>query len=404
MLALEGIKIIDLTRQHPGPYCSMVLGDLGADVLRVEEPPAAVGGRRTARAQSPYSSTDWSESERQRLASYSALHRNKRSILLNLKHTEGRHLFQQLAAEVDVVIEGFRPGVMKRLGVDYDALKKRNSRLVYCSITGYGQDGPYREMAGHDVNYVGFGGAMGVIGSKGGPPVMPYNFIGDFAAGGLQAAIAILAALRARDVTGRGQYLDISITDGVVYLTAAMVSEYFFRGLVPKPSANYLNGGMPFASVYETRDGKYLTVGCVEPWFYESLCRELGREDLAPYQYDEGEKREEAFAFFRGMFKSRTREEWFDFFQGKEVCVGKVYSEEEVFKDPQILHRKMLLTVKDSEGNQIPQMGIGPKLSDTPGSVRSLGVPSGHDTDEVLHELGYGTDAIVRFREAGTVA
>lgn len=404
MLALEGIKIIDLTRQHPGPYCSMVLGDLGAEVLRVGEPPTAVGGRRTARAKSPYSGLEWSASERQRLASYDALQRNKRSILLNLKHTEGRQLFQRLAAEMDVLIEGFRPGVMKRLGADYETLKKRNSRLVYCSITGYGQDGPYKEMAGHDVNYVGFGGAMGVIGPNGGPPVMPYNFIGDFAAGGLQAVVAILAALRARDMTGQGQYIDISITDGVVYLTAAMVSEYFFRGLVPKPSANYLNGGMPFASIYETEDGKYLTVGCVEPWFYESLCRELGREDLAPYQYDEGEKRKEAFAFFRSVFKSRTRDEWFHFFQGKEVCVGKVYAEEEVFQDPQVLHRKMLLAVKDSKGNQIPQIGIGPKLSDTPGSVRSLGVPSGHNTDEVLHEMGYHADKIAQLRKAGTVA
>ena len=404
MLALEGITIIDLTRQHPGPFCSMVLGDLGADVLRVEEPPSAVGARRTARAQSPASIALQDEEEARRLASYNALYRNKRSIFLNLKHPEGRGIFYKLAAEADVVIEGYRPGVMKRLGVDYDTLKEKNPRLVYCSITGYGQDGPYRDIAGHDVNYVGFGGATGVIGPKGGSPVMPYNFIGDFAAGGLHAAVAILVALRAREVTGRGQYVDISITDGVVYLTAAMTSEYFARGLVPQPSANYLNGGMPFANIYETKDGKHLTVGCVEPWFYEILCRELGREDLAPYQYDEGEKREETFAFFRGVFKSRTRDEWFDYFQGKEVCVGKVYSEDEVFQDPQLLHRNMLLRVKDSEGNQIPQMGIGPKLSDTPGAVRSLGVPSGHDTGEVLHELGYGNDEIARFREAGTVA
>ena len=404
MLPLEGIKIIDMTRQHPGPFCSMVLGDLGAEVLRVEEPASAVGGRRVAAQGAQSTASDRSLAEDQRLARHNALYRNKRALALNLKHPEGRELFYRLADSVDVVMEGYRPGVVKRLGVDYDTLKKRNPRLVYCSITGYGQDGPYGDMPGHDVNYVGFGGAMGVTGPRGGPPTMPYNFIGDFAAGGFHTAVAILAALRARELTGIGQYIDLSITDGVVYMTAAMSSEYFSHGLIPGPGANRLNGGFPFATVYEAKDGRYLTIGCVEPWFYAKLCRILGREDLAPYQQDEGEKREEAFAFFREVFKTRTCDEWFDFFRDKEVCAGKVYAVDEMFQDPQLLHRKMLVMVEDGEGNTVPQVGIGPKLSATPGSIRSLGVTSGHHTDQVLGELGYGPDDVARLRGAGTVA
>ena len=403
MLALEDITIIDMTRQHPGPFCSMVLGDLGANVLRVEEPSSAVSGRRNTTTPRSDPIPGYEAIHNPQLAKYNALYRNKRSITLNLKHTKGQELFQRLADSADVVMEGFRPGVTKRLGVDYETLSIRNPRLVYCSITGYGQDGPYRDMAGHDVNYVGFGGAMGAIGPNGGPPTMPYNFLADFAGGGLQAAVAILAALHARLRTGRGQYIDISMTDGVTYMTAAMTSDFFGRGIIPQPGAHYLNGGMPYAAVYETQDGKYLTVGCVEPWFYQALCKELGREDLAPYQYDQGEKREEAFSFFRKTFKQKKRDAWFDFFQGKEVCIGKVYSINEVYEDPQSVHREMLVSVQDSDGTSIPQLGIGPKLKDTPGSIRSLGVTSGYHTDQVLHELGYGLSEISELKNEGTV-
>ncbi|KPK47170.1 MAG: hypothetical protein AMJ77_03945, partial [Dehalococcoidia bacterium SM23_28_2] len=210
MLALEGIRVLDLSRLAPGPYCSMLLADLGADVVLVEEP-AGAGGRSAEQAARRLLERDVSE----RAMAFDALRRNKRSIALDLKNEAARQVFYRLAETADVVLEGFRPGVMKRLGVDYDTLSGINHRIVYCSLSGYGQDGPYAGLVGHDINYIAIGGALGMIGWPDTPPAIPMNIIADFAGGGLYAAFAILAAIVARERTGNGQYIDMAMTDGV---------------------------------------------------------------------------------------------------------------------------------------------------------------------------------------------
>ena len=192
---------------------------------------------------------------------------------LNLKSPDAQSVLYTLCSSADVFVEGFRPGVVRKLGCDYDTIKAINDRLVYCSISGYGQSGPYRDLVGHDINYIGIGGALGVIGTPDGKPVIPYNIIADYAAGGMQGAIGIMAALMARDKTGQGQYVDISMTDGVAYMMAAMASEYFRAGIVPSPGTMMLNGGVPHFNVYRCKDGRYISIGCIEPWFGNACAR-----------------------------------------------------------------------------------------------------------------------------------
>ena len=393
---LDGIKVIDLSRLAPGPFCTMVLGDLGADVLRVEQP----GGGRLSQTR-PASSFASDPAEEGRRAAFDALGRNKRSIALNLKLPEGQQVLHRLGREADVFVEGFRPGVAERLGCDYETLRDVNPRLVYCSISGYGQDGPYRDLVGHDINYISIGGALGMIGPRGGPPIIPYNLVADYAAGGMQAALGIMAALMARATTGRGQYVDVAMADGVAYMLAALASRFFHDGMVPEPGAMALNGGAPYYSVYECGDGKYISVGCIEPWFWSRLCRVLGREDLLPLQHDE-ERYPEVFAALRDIFKTRARDEWFESLrEAGDVAIGKVYSLDEVFEDPQLRHRRMVEEVGRLNGEPVRQVGIGVKLSETPGSVRRLGPVTGQHTEEVLSELGYGQEEIAALQGTG---
>ena len=394
-MALEGVRVIDLTRLAPGPFCTMILGDFGADVIRIEE----LGGGRTARE----ASSVREDSDDRRRAAFNALNRNKRSIALNLKSPDAQNVLHALCSTADAFVEGFRPGVVSRLGCDYDAIKEVNDRLVYCSISGYGQNGPYRDLVGHDINYIGIGGALGVIGTPDGKPVIPYNIIADYAAGGMQGAIGIMAALIARDKTGQGQYVDISMADGVAYMMAAMAAEYFRAGTVPSPGTMILNGGVPYFNVYRCRDGKYISIGCIEPWFWQRLCEALGLEQFIPHQSDESQH-PKIFAAFEKTFASRDREEWWEYLRDfGNIAVGKVNSLDEVMTDPQMIARSMVETVGHVDGEPVRHIGIGPKLSDTPGSVRRLGPAIGQHTDEILAELGYDDEAISDLMASGAV-
>jgi len=404
MLALEGIKVLDLTHLAPGALCTMFLGDLGADVIKIEAPPG-VGGRGAGIGLSPMGE------EGRREAAFDALNRNKRSIGLNLRADKGREIFCRLAQTADVIVEGFRPGVVKRLGVDYETIRTINSRLIYCSLSGYGQDGPYSNRPGHDVNYISIAGALDLIGTPDCPPVIPLNLLADFAGASLHGVIGILAALVARSKTGTGQYVDISYTDGAMSVLAWFISNYFSSGIPLKRGETWLHGAYPYYGVYEAKDGKYVSIGCVEPWFWENLCRALGKEEYISYcispehflHKPEGEKWEEISSYLKQVFLTRTRDEWFDFFADKDVPVGKVYTFDEVFNDPQVLHRQMVLEIDHPTLGKVKHPGIAIKLSETPGKVRSLAPIFGEHTSEILRELGYTKSQIEELRQCNII-
>jgi len=389
MMALDDIRVLDLSRLAPGPFCTMLLGDLGADVLLIEPPPDSRAGQAPGNGQSSNA--------------YNALGRNKRSIILNLRDESARGIFYKLVETADVVLEGFRPGVVQRLGVDYETLREKNPRIVYCSLSGYGQTGPYSKLVGHDINYISVGGALGMIGWPGQPPAIPMNIIADFAGGGLHAAYAILAALHARDRLGHGQFVDIAMSDGVLYLLAMAVSGYYASGgRVPEAGATMLNGSLPSYNVYECSDGGWISIGSLEQHFWANLCRVMGREDFIPHQFD-AEKREEIAAHFREQFKSKKRDEWFTVLQETDICAAPIYGLGEALEDPHNLARGMVIDVDHPDAGRVKQVGIGTKLSDTPGSVRVLAPAPGQHTDDVLSTLGYPADEIASLREAGTV-
>jgi len=383
--ALEGTRILDMAWLGPGPFCSTLLGDLGAEVIKIYEArPERRGGPVMFIFSNLPDFPGW---------------RNCKTMGLDLKAEEGRGIFYDLARTADVVMEGFRPGVMKRLGVDYDTIKKVNPRIVYASLTGYGQEGPYRDVVGHDINYLSIGGLLGMTGLPGGPPVIPGTVLADFAAGGMSAAVGILAALTARGRTGKGQYVDVSLTDAVVELTSLQIIPYLIMGIVPKRGETMLTGEWPWYNVYETKDGKYISIGALEPWFYANLCQLLGREDFIEHQYAEGEKREEIFQSFRETFLTKNRDEWVEILRRKDTCVAPVYSVDELVSDPQLIARGMITEVDHPTLGRIKQVGSMMKLSESPFQVRNWSQRFGQHTEEILTGLGYSKEDIDRLRE-----
>ena len=387
--ALEGMRILDMAWLGPGPFCSTILGDLGAEVIKIYEArPERRGGPVTLIFSDLPDFPGW---------------RNCKTMGLDLKAEEGRGIFYDLARTADVVVEGFRPGVMKRLGLDYDTIKEINPRIVYASLTGYGQDGPYRDVVGHDINYLSIGGLLGMTGLPGGPPVIPGTVVADFAAGGMSAAVGILAALTARGRTGKGQYVDVSLTDAVVELTSLQIIPYIILGIVPKRGETMLTGEWPWYNVYETKDEKYVSIAALEPWFYANLCQLIGREDFLEHQYATGEKREEIFRSFRETFLTKDRDEWVEILRRKDTCVAPVYSIDEVVTDPQLIARGMITEVDHPTLGRIKQVGSMLKLSESPFQVRNWSQRFGQHTEEILTGLGYSKEDIDRLRETEVI-
>ncbi len=400
--ALEGIQVLELTRVGPGAFCTMLLADMGAEVLKIEAPPT---GKLAGSGNSP------GPEEARKLAT-SFTNRNKKSITLNLKTPEGQEVLQKLATRADVLVEGFRPGVMKRLGGDYETLSRLNPRLIYCSLSGYGQDGPYRDYPAHDLNYISLAGVLGLIGAPEGPPAIPLNLVADYAGASLHGVIGIMYALFARERTGRGQWVDISYLDTTLSLLAATpnMRDYLAEGVIPARGKGVFGGGYPYYSVYETKDGKLLSIGCTEPWLWENLCDALERPDLkdcalkpGDFSRPETPRHRQARAELQKIFRTKTRDEWFDLLAKADVCVGKVYDVPEVLKDPQVRHRQMVVELDHPVAGKIPQIGIAIKLSDTPGSIRSFAPSLGQHTEEILQGLGYQPEAISALRQKGVV-
>ena len=382
--ALEGLKILDFSTLLPGPYATMYLADLGAEVLKVSSPdrydlvvhwPPEVPGAKVTGAQA------W-------------LGRNKKTIFLNLKKPAAVEAVKKLVQEYDIVVEQFRPGVMQRLGIGYEELKKVNPRLIYCAITGYGQTGPMALRAGHDINYLSRAGIAGAAGRKAGGPTLCNFQIADVAGGSMNAVAGILAAVIYRERTGKGQMIDISMEDCVVPYNSMDGASFFAGGPVPERESGLLSGGQIY-DYYETSDGGYMGVGSLEPKFFAALCEGLGVpewKDGSILKTNLGEAKRR----FREIFLTRTRAEGTEIFQSLDACVEPVQDLKEAAADPHLTERGMWpeVAVPLSDGVQVTQMGNPLHLSACPPRYRHAGYPEGHHTEEILAGLGYSGSEI----------
>jgi crotonobetainyl-CoA:carnitine CoA-transferase CaiB-like acyl-CoA transferase len=388
---LKGQKMLDLSRLLPGAYCSLLLADLGMEVLKVEDPEQGDYMRRLGPVRKKDS------------ASFLALNRNKKSMKLNLKIKEGKEIFYKLIQSYDIVLESFRPGVMDRLGIGYQELKKRNSSVIFCSLSGYGQDGPYRERSGHDANYIGLGGALEITGQKNGGPIIPGVQIADIGGGGMMGAIAILAAAIHREKTGEGQFLDISMMDGVVSWLSMHAAKYFMDGELPKRGEMHLAGRYACYHVYATKDGRYMSLGAMELKFWKNFCEAIGRSDLTYKQYIEGEEQLRVIEEVQKLFKTKTQKEWVDFFKNTDACCEPILTFEEVFQHPQVLHRQMVMEYEHPVEGKIRQVGNPIKSSQYPFEIRTPSPAWGEHTMEVLKAIGYSEEEIQHFKEVKAI-
>jgi crotonobetainyl-CoA:carnitine CoA-transferase CaiB-like acyl-CoA transferase len=393
-LPLSGLKVLDLTRLLPGGFCTLLFADLGAHVLKVED----TGMGDYVRWAPPYYE---GAEESAQSALYLSLNRGKRSIRLNLKEERGREVLLRLVREYDVLIEGNRPGVMDRLGVGYERLAEENPALVYCAITGYGQDGPYRNRSGHDMNYLGLVGLLGLTGEKDGPPVQAAGQIADLGGGGLMAAFGILAALRERDQSGKGQFVDISMADGALSWLAMVAGRYFAEGVAPKRGELELAGRLICYRPYACADG-WVSLGALEPKFWQAWCRGVGREDLIEKQFEAPGS--EAHAEVERIFFERTRDEWQQFASEVDCCLEPVLELDEALDSELVRARQMVVELDQPGTEGVKQLGMPVKFSRTPGGPQGPGPVLGADTEDVLRQAGYSDDEIAELIDEGAAA
>jgi alpha-methylacyl-CoA racemase len=395
-LPLEGIRVLDLSRLLPGGFCSLLLADFGADVVKVED----TGIGDYVRWAAPYyeGAEDSAKS-----ALFLALNRGKRSIRLNLKTDGGREALLRAVREADVVLESFRPGVLDRLGVGYEAMRAVNPAIVYCAVTGYGQDGPLRDRSGHDMNYLGLVGLLGLTGEAGGPPVQSAGQIADLGGGALMAAFGILAALRERDRSGEGQLVDVSMADGALSWLGMVAARYLAEDVVPRRGGLELAGALVCYRPYACADG-WVTLGALEPKFWQAWCRGVGREDLVERQFDGPGS--DTHREVEAIFAARTREQWRAFASEHDCCLEPVLDLDEALRSELVRAREMLVEL-DQPGAERPVrlLGVPVKMSRTPGDPnRAPGPALGEHTRAVLAGLGYEESEIDALIESGAAA
>ncbi len=385
--AMTGIRVLELTRVPPSEFPGMMMSDMGAEVLKIESP-ESVHARDAAA---------------ERAIAHSHTNRNKRSMALDLKSPEGQQILRALAKDADVLIEGFRPGVMERLGADFATLHEINPRLVYCSMSSFGQSGPDRRRPAHDLNFMALSGALDLIGEPDRPPVAPLNLVADLGGASMHAVAGIFAALFARERSGRGQHVDISYLDATIALLGASVSlkHFFNRGVVTQRGQGIAGNTYPYYSIYETRDGRQLTVACSETPLWKNFCRAIGHPDLATltrkHDIDLRSANEEETAVREAVAKvirSEDLSHWERVFDGQDVCYGTVKTMNEVVADPQVMHRNMIASVDHPAWGSIGHFGPAIKLSETPPHIKSAAPRPGEHTSDVLAELGYDQKSI----------
>ena len=363
----------------------MVLRDLGVSVVKIENP----DGGDELRAMPPF---------REGMSVFfSAINRGKKSVALNLKHDDGRDIFLKLAGKADIVVDGFRPGVAARLGVDYESLRVAKPDIVYCSITGYGQDGPYRNRAGHDLNYLGYAGVASLTGCHDGSLSIPGVQIADIGCGAMMAVTGILSALYRRDNTGEGAYIDVSMLDAAVAWIPFQIAEYFATGEVPGPGNWMLSGKFPCYNLYKTKDQRYLAVGALERKFWVNLCEALGHPELVDRQFAVDSDGEAVKNGLSKIFATKTRDEWVTFLGEKDVCVGPVNTLDEAIHDQQIQHRDTI----DRTGTPVPYVPFPVRFRDAVPPKYQSAPTLGEHTNEMLLSLGYNEEELRELAASG---
>lgn len=386
---LKGVRVIDLSRLLPGPYATMLLGDLGAEVIKVEEP----GRGDYMREFSPLVNRD--------SAFFLAVNRNKKSLGLNIKAAEGREVLLRLARSADVVIESFRPGVADALGIGYEALKEVNPYIVYCSLTGYGQNGPYRNQAGHDINYLAISGVLAMNGQRGGSPVIPGVQVADLT-GAMFAVIGVLSGLWRQQREGKGSYVDAAMTDGLFSIVSMHLANQLAAGAPQRRGDTMLSGQLACYNVYLTKDGKYVALGALEAKFWRAFCQGIGNEDLLPGHMARAVDGEPVFEVLKEIFKSRTKAQWAEFAGTVDCCLTPVEELDELFDGDYAAGRKLVMDLQHPvEGllKQIrnPLVGDGIPVNNTPPPTL------GQHTEEIMQWLGYSGEDIRILKARGVV-